>query len=115
MAYNDDKMRGELPTEEFPHHHEHMSVGQYISTRISSLKPPMAEAPNPITLLRMLNVQQWLFFLVAFFAWSWDAFDFFTVSLTVAQLAKQFDKTAAQITWGRGSRVPGSHVSYVPG
>lgn len=29
-----------------------------------------------------------------------DAFDFFSVSLTVPQLAKSFDKTNAQITWG---------------
>jgi SHS family lactate transporter-like MFS transporter len=56
--------------------------------------------PNPLTLLRMLNLQQWLFFLVAFFAWSWDAFDFFTVSLTVTDLAESFGKTKADITWG---------------
>ena len=90
-----------------PTHHEHayeqrehMSAGRYAATRISTLKPPMAKAPNPFTLVRMLNVQQWMFFLVAFFAWSWDAFDFFTVSLTVSQLAKEFHKTNSQITWG---------------
>jgi len=37
---------------------------------------------------------------VAFLAWSWDAFDFFTVSLTVSDLAKDFGKTNADITWG---------------
>lgn len=37
---------------------------------------------------------------MAFIAWSWDAFDFFTVSLTVTQLAKQFHKSNTQITWG---------------
>lgn len=77
-----------------------MSVATYLATRIPTLKPPMAKAPNPITLLRMLNLQQWLFFLVAFIAWTWDAFDFFTVSLTVEELADEFDKTPAQITWG---------------
>ena len=61
---------------------ENMSAGRYVATRISSLKPPMAKAPNPFKLLALLNTQQWLFFLVAFVAWSWDAFDFFTVSLT---------------------------------
>ena len=63
----------------------------------------MNKAPNPFKLLAMLNTQQWLFFLVAFFAWSWDAFDFFTVSLTTTQLAEQFfGSTAgiAKITWG---------------
>ena len=79
---------------------ENMSVGTYLATRIPTLKPPMARAPNPITLVRMLNLQQWLFFLVAFCAWTWDAFDFFTVSLTVEELAEEFDKKPAQITWG---------------
>ena len=77
-----------------------MSAGRYIATRLSTLKPPMNKAPNPLKLLAMLNLQQWLFFLVGFFAWTWDAFDFFTVSLTVPQLAKQFDKQNTQITWG---------------
>lgn len=53
----------------------------------------MNKAPNPIKALALLNFQQWMFFLVAFFAWSWDAFDFFTVSLTVTDLAKTFGKT----------------------
>lgn len=79
---------------------EHMSAGTYLSTRLSTLKPPMTKAPNPIKLVRLLNLQQWLFFLVAFLAWSWDAFDFFTVSLTVEQLAEEFDKAPSQITWG---------------
>ena len=60
----------------------------------------MVNAPNPFRLVCLLNLQQWLFFLVAFLAWSWDAFDFFTVSLTVEELAHEFQKTPAQITWG---------------
>ena len=86
-----------LPTGETP---EHMSAGKYLATRVSTLKPPMAKVANPFTLLAMLNLQQWLFFSVAFIAWTWDAFDFFTVSLTVADLAKTFGKTNADITWG---------------
>jgi len=31
---------------------------------------------------------------------TWDAFDFFTVSLTVAELAETFGKTNTDITWG---------------
>lgn len=72
---------------------EKTSVGRYFATRLSTLKPAMAKVENPIALLRLLNVQQWMFFLVAFFAWSWDAFDFFTVSLTVENLAESFGKT----------------------
>ncbi|KAL5113993.1 Carboxylic acid transporter [Pleosporales sp. CAS-2024a] len=76
------------------------SPGRYAATRITTLKPARDRVPNPITLLRMLNRKQWLFFLVAFFAWTWDAFDFFTVSLTVSDLAETFGKTKADITWG---------------
>lgn len=99
MAFQDEKLRDPSPTQ-YKDHDEHMSVGRYIATRLPSLKPPMHRAPNPFSLLRQLNTQQWLFFLVAFLAWSWDAFDFFTVSLTIDQLSKEFHKTPAQITWG---------------
>lgn len=77
-----------------------MSPAQYAATRLTTLKPTRDKAPNPFKLLAMLNTQQWLFFLVAFFAWSWDAFDFFTVSLTVSDLAETFNKTNTDITWG---------------
>ena len=89
----DESLRYNVPAEK-------MSIGTYIKTRIPTLKPPMHKAPNPFKLLAMLNFQQWMFFLVAFFAWSWDAFDFFTVSLTVKQLGEQFGKENSQITWG---------------
>lgn len=46
-----------------------MSAGQYIRTRFTSLKPPMAALPNPFRLIAMLNGHQWAFFSVAFFAW----------------------------------------------
>lgn len=101
MAYH-EKMydsRGESPTYAMPQEQK-MSAGTYIATRFSTLKPPMHKAPNPFKLLAMLNFQQWMFFLVAFLAWSWDAFDFFTVSLTVEELAHEFGKANSQITWG---------------
>ena len=31
---------------------------------------------------------------------TWDAFDFFTVSLTATQLSKDFGRTVPEITWG---------------
>ncbi|KAK1779762.1 major facilitator superfamily domain-containing protein [Copromyces sp. CBS 386.78] len=84
--------------EQAPHHG--MSIGQYIKTRFTTLKPAMRPAPNPIKLLRMITARQWAFFGVAFFAWTWDAFDFFTVSLTVSELAQDFGKSNTDITWG---------------
>jgi SHS family lactate transporter-like MFS transporter len=91
---------GAIHQEEGPVRDERMSVGKYAATRFSTLKPPMAKVPNPIKLLGLLNTQQWLFFLVGFLGWTWDAFDFFTVSLTVSDLAETFDKSTKDITWG---------------
>lgn len=79
---------------------EKMSAGRYLATRLSTLKPPMDKVENPFKLLAMLNKKQWLFFSCAFFAWSWDAFDFFTVSLTVSELAITFNESTKNITWG---------------
>ena len=79
---------------------KHMSAGRYLATRITTLKPPMNKLANPFKVLGLLNAKQWNFFLLAFAGWTWDAFDFFTVSLTVTGMAKTFDKTTAQITWG---------------
>lgn len=79
---------------------EPMSAGRYLATRLSSLKPPMNAAPNPFKLLRLLSRTQWLFFLVGWLGWTWDAFDFFTVSLTVTNLAAAFGRSNADITWG---------------
>lgn len=53
--------------DEPPHHG--MSVGEYLSTRVSSLKPPMTRLPNPLRLIAMLTAHHWAFFGVAFFAW----------------------------------------------
>lgn len=89
---------GEAPVES--HHPHKMSAGEYAVTRISTLKPPMNKAPNPFKLLAMLSGKQWTFFLVGFLAWTWDAFDFFTVSLTLSDLAETFGKTNVQISWG---------------
>ncbi|KAL5340356.1 major facilitator superfamily domain-containing protein [Aspergillus crustosus] len=73
---------------------------QYLKDRIPTLKPPMRKAPNPFKALALLNKQQWLFFWVAFFGWTLDALDFFTVSLTTSELAAEFDKEISDITWG---------------
>lgn len=77
-----------------------MSVGRYLSTRFSTLKPPMNKAPNPFAALALLNKQQWLFFAIAFCGWTWDAFDFFSVSISLTSIAKYFDRPNSDITWG---------------
>lgn len=51
------------------HNPQEMTAGEYARTRLSTLKPPLHKAPNPITLLRMLTGKQWLFFAVGFIGW----------------------------------------------
>ncbi|GAM84442.1 hypothetical protein ANO11243_024380 [Dothideomycetidae sp. 11243] len=82
-----------------PNYHS-MTPAQYAKTRFTTLKPPMAKVPNPISALGELNKAQWLNFLVGFWGWTWDAVDFFTVSLTVSSLSKTFDRSTTDITWG---------------
>ncbi|EGD99385.1 sugar transporter [Trichophyton tonsurans CBS 112818] len=65
-------------------------IQRYFMTRVSSLKPPKTELKNPYRILRELDSHQWLMFGVGFIAWVWDAFDFFTVSLTITEIATEF-------------------------
>ncbi|KAI5814668.1 major facilitator superfamily domain-containing protein [Pyronema omphalodes] len=78
-----------------------MSAGRYAVTRFTTLVPKGIEAPpNPFTTLRTLNWKQWKFFLIAFWAWTLDALDFFTVSMTITSLATEFKVSKKDITWG---------------
>ncbi|CZR56423.1 probable sugar transporter family protein [Phialocephala subalpina] len=75
-------------------------IGRYLLTRPSSLKPPLTKLKNPITILRQLDKHQWLMFWAGFLGWTWDAFDFFTVSLNVTDIAKDFGTSKANVSWG---------------
>ena len=100
MAHADEAQEDPVDLDEIDPTEVHLTVGQYIKTRISSLKPPMDKVENPIHLLRMLTLHDWLHFGVGFWGWTWDAFDFFTVSLTVDEMATTFNRTTTAITWG---------------
>ena len=56
-------------------------IARYIPSRITSLKPPRNKVTNPWKIIRSLDSHQWNMFLVGWAGWTWDAFDFFTVSL----------------------------------
>lgn len=80
------------------------SIKNYIATRIPTLKPPpFAEKKhlvNPFPPLKLITRKQWAFIMVAFAGWTWDAFDFFSVSLTATLIAKSLDRPVHDITWG---------------
>ncbi|KAL8816835.1 MAG: hypothetical protein Q9191_008258, partial [Dirinaria sp. TL-2023a] len=52
MAYQDEKLRDISPPSQYDEHEQHMGVGEYVATRLPTLKPPMHKAPNPLSLLR---------------------------------------------------------------
>ncbi|GAO16478.1 uncharacterized protein UV8b_06962 [Ustilaginoidea virens] len=53
---------------------------------------------NPISLLAQLSAKNWLFFLVGFFSWTADAFDFHALSIQTAKLAKYYGRSKTDIT-----------------
>lgn len=74
-------------------------ITHYLATRITSLKPPRTKLGNPYHILKELDKHQWLMFLVGFLGWTWDAFDFFTVSLTITEIAKDFGVQNSDVSW----------------
>ncbi|KAK5735719.1 hypothetical protein LTR17_007891 [Elasticomyces elasticus] len=76
-------------------------IARYFPSRITSLTHfPRLEFKDPYKILRQLDRHQWNMFAVGFAAWAWDAFDFFTVSLTVTELAADFEKLPSEVSWG---------------
>ncbi|RLV91430.1 Carboxylic acid transporter protein [Spathaspora sp. JA1] len=84
------------------------AIRTYFTTRFSSLwvgKEERAlyswnEILNPFQPLVELNLHQWSFFFLGFFAWTWDALDFFTTALNLSNIAKEFDVTVKDVSWG---------------
>lgn len=81
------------------------AIAKYAKTRFTDLIPSKEyihanrELLNPLPGLREIGGRQWLFILCAFMGWTWDAYDFFTISLNVNVLAVQLEKSVTDITW----------------
>jgi len=75
-------------------------IARYIPGRITTLKPPRSKLTNPWTIIRSLDSHQWSMFLIGWLSWAWDAFDFFTVSLCLTEIAEDFGKEPSDVSWG---------------
>ena len=75
-------------------------IGRYFMSRIPSLKPPREKLLNPIKVLRKLDKHQWNMFAVGFAGWTWDSFDFFTVSLCITEISADFGVSNSAVSWG---------------
>jgi SHS family lactate transporter-like MFS transporter len=69
-----------------------------VTTDIESNSSNTNNAQNPWKLLTSLNKQQRFTFVAAFLGWTLDAFDFFTVILSVPYIAKEFQMEPSVIT-----------------
>lgn len=84
------------------------AIAKYVKTRFTTLIPLREEFSTylktdiffPFKVLSELNRRQWNFFLIGFAGWTWDAFDFFAVSLNVTAIAESLGKTKKEVTWG---------------
>ena len=80
-------------------------IRRYFATRFSELIPTKEymnanrDLLNPLPGLKEITWKQWKFILCAFMGWTWDAFDFFTISLNVHVLSEQLHKSTTDITW----------------
>lgn len=84
------------------------SIIRYAKTRFTTLIPPKGsfrdyswnEILNPFSAVGELSLKNWNFFLVGLAGWTWDAFDFFAVSLNVSNIAKDLDRSVKDVSWG---------------
>lgn len=83
------------------------AIIKYLKTRFTTLLVPKLELQkyskqeifNPFKPLMELNGRQWNFFAVGMMAWTWDAFDYFAVSLNMDSIAETLDREVSDISW----------------
>ncbi|KAM9922335.1 hypothetical protein OXX59_005889 [Metschnikowia pulcherrima] len=84
------------------------SIKKYLATRFSTLFVSRnerslytwSEMLNPFAELKLMSGQNWGFFLMGFAAWTWDAVDFFAVTLNATAIARTLNTSVTEITWG---------------
>ncbi|RCK59678.1 Carboxylic acid transporter [Candida viswanathii] len=73
-------------------------IRKYFATRIPSLWVGREELRQYTW--HEMNLHQWNFFFLGFWAWTWDAFDFFSTSLNVSNISKDLDVSVKDVSWG---------------
>ena len=106
-----------LSTNEIHDHNKHIIqppkftwpvIRKYFATRFTSLWVGREELQqyswndilNPFSPLTEMNLHQWNFFFLGFWAWTWDAFDFFTTSMNVTNIAEDMNVSVKDVSWG---------------
>lgn len=83
------------------------SIKEYFSTTFKTLIPTKEEIKrekkehlNPFPVLKTLTARQWNYFFLAFFCWTYDALDYFAISLNISNIATTLNVSVKDITWG---------------
>ncbi|OBA23160.1 MFS general substrate transporter [Metschnikowia bicuspidata var. bicuspidata NRRL YB-4993] len=84
------------------------SIKRYLKTRFTTLFVSKEERTeytwgdilNPFKELKHMQIMHWNFFLMGFAAWTWDAVDFFAVTLNATDIAETLNRSVSDITWG---------------
>lgn len=83
------------------------AIKKYFSTRFSSLFVPKSELAeytwldilNPFKTLSELSLKNWGYFLLAFWIWTFDALDYFAVSLNLHAISNSLDVSVKDMSW----------------
>ncbi|KAF4628824.1 hypothetical protein G7Y89_g9322 [Cudoniella acicularis] len=73
-----------------------MTVVQVLRKRVRTARPTY-DVSSPLYLLSKLDSQQWKFLCLGFWAWTWDAFDYFSITLVMPHLQQLFDRSNSDI------------------
>lgn len=105
QTFEDENVSAQ-PQNKPQHHLTRQEISNYFKSRFTTLFPTretLKEARqkyplNPFPAVRLLNWQQTQFFLLGVCAWTWDALDFFSVSLNMAAIAKDLNTSVKDIS-----------------
>lgn len=83
------------------------AILKYFGSRFTSLFVPKSELAqytwsdilNPFEALSSLSLRNWCYFLLAFIIWTFDALDYFAVSLNMVALSEYFDRSVSDLSW----------------
>lgn len=83
------------------------SIKHYLATRYSTLFVPKLELAqyswsdiyNPFKVLGELSWKNWGYFTLAFWIWTFDALDYFSVSLNLHAIAESLDRSVSDLSW----------------
>lgn len=79
---------------------------QYARERFTTLIPSREQWEiekshmNPFPGLRAMTWRNWQFYIIGMLAWTWDALDFFAMSLNMSNISEDLNRSVKDVSWG---------------